>query len=137
MKSKILFLLSIVLFFTCSCRGNHHKDASQMIKDFYVSYASNVANGFDVKNDTLLTENMTPELIAKVHSIRAEALYDPIIRAQDFDLNDVKSFDVKPLEDGWYLVSYLWNSDEKKRTEIPVKATVVNGKLLIDDITPE
>ena len=82
MKNKKLFLLLVVLFLSFSyhvqssekntsatIEQNKNNDVSQMIKKFYVSYASNVANGFNAKNDTLLTENMTSNLIAKCISL--------------------------------------------------------------------
>lgn len=149
MKNKSIYLLFIVLFLSFSyhvqsskkntsttIEQNNKADESQMIKNFYVSYASNVANGLNSKNDALLTENMTPELIAKIQRMRAATQGDPIIRAQDFNLKDINSFDVKHLKGEWYMVSYIQNSD-KKSVEIPVKITNVKGKYLIDYITPQ
>jgi len=150
MKSKIIYLLSVVLYFSCNCQGQtsqktisvktkqaEEKDASQTIKNFYVSYASNVSNGFDAKNDLLMTENMTQELIAKVYRMREATQSDPIIRAQDFNSKDLNYFNVKHLGSGWYMVSYTRNPDRSKRIEIPVKAIDVNGKFIITYITPE
>jgi hypothetical protein len=150
MKSKILYLLSIFLFFICSCHGQisqksifttneqkKEKDISQTIKNFYVSYASNVSNGFDVENDVLLKENMTtPELIAKIHRISAAVGSDPIIRAQDFNLEALSSFDVKHLEEDWYMVSYISTYNDKV-IKIPIRVKNKDNKLQIDYITPE
>lgn len=113
MKNKTLFLLSLILFFSYSVQGQtsqsntstkreqeKEKDARQAIKNFYVSYAANVAHGFfEKKSDTLLADNMTPSLIAKVPRMGAATGADPIIRGQDFNSDDLNSLDVKHLKD--------------------------------------
>ena len=150
MKSKTVFLLSIVLFLSYCNQGKssqrmvfirtEHKkviDVKQIVKFFYVSYATNVSNGSDVANDALLAQNLTQSLIERVQRIKAATQSDPIIRAQDFNLNDLSSFDVKHLDGEWYLVSYAQKAAQGKRIEIPVKTTNVNGRFLIDYITPE
>lgn len=150
MKSKILFLLPIVLILSyCNQAKSSQRmafirieqkkviDAKKIIKNFYVSYAANVSNGFDVENDALLAQNLTQSLIERVQRMKASTQSDPIIRAQDFNLNDLSSFDVKHLAGEWYLVSYTQNTVQGKCIEIPVKTTNVNGKFLIDYITPE
>ena len=150
MKSKTVFLLSIVLFLSYCNQGKssqrmvfirtEHKkviDVKQIVKNFYVSYATNVSNGSDVENDALLVQNLTQSLIERVQRIKAATQSDPIIRAQDFNLNDLSSFDVKHLDGEWYLVSYAQKAAQGKRIEIPVKTTNVNGRFLIDYFTPE
>ncbi|MBR8719833.1 hypothetical protein IX307_001057 [Bacteroides pyogenes] len=150
MKSKILCLVFMVLAFSYSCQGQSsqraasakieqrkEKDVYQMVKNFYMSYASNVAHGFDSKNEALLNENMTQALIGKVKRMRAATQSDPIIRAQDFNLKDINTFEVSHLEGGWYSVNYVQGAKEKKRVDIPIRITNMDNKLLIDYITPE
>ena len=84
----------------------------------------------------LLKENMTPELIAKIHIISAAVGSDPIIRAQDFNLEALSSFDVKHLEEDWYMVSYISTYNDKV-IKIPIRVKNKDNKLQIYYITPE
>lgn len=104
------------------------------LKSFYISYATGVATGTG-KDRSLLEEHTTPELLDKISRIVAITGADPLLRAQDFDESLLSSIDVAPLSDNWYMVSYrVYNNQQ---VSIPIKATTVKGKLLIEYVTPE
>ncbi|WP_420187919.1 hypothetical protein M1B74_05975 [Bacteroides pyogenes] len=107
----------------------------KMIKDFYISYAINVSDSADDRNDTLVRTNLTPDLIAKIRRVTSATNSDPIIRAQDFDKVFANTFNVRQLEGNWYMVSYASGSVD--RTNIPIRLRETGGRLLIDYITPE
>lgn len=113
------------------CQGKEVR----MIGDFYTSYGMNIADSADGRNDTLVRRSLTPGLIARMKRVASATNCDPIIRAQDFDKAAAKTFEVKHLENNWYMVSYAFGSAE--RTNIPLRLAETDGRLLIDYITPE
>lgn len=62
---------------------------------------------------------------------------DPIIRAQDINLDAIETLNIKSLAKSWYMVSYYWNKkDPSSLIEIPIKVQEIYGSCRIVYITP-
>ncbi|MDD4637665.1 MAG: DUF3828 domain-containing protein [Bacteroidales bacterium] len=105
------------------------------LKSFYVSYSTNYLQEQD--NNSLLRAHLTEGLIAKIERMKLAIQADPIIRAQDFSEEAIKTLQVKHLDKNWYMVSYSWTTNNDKWTNIPVRVNKINGHYMIDYITPE
>ncbi|WP_195461273.1 DUF3828 domain-containing protein [Alistipes sp. D31t1_170403_E11] len=110
------------------------KAGTEQTQAFYTDYCTFIAQGPDSAAEPKLRECLTPETLRKVTRVRTEQLYDPIIRAQDFDTDAVATITVTHVDGAWYAVAYL-DRYNNKCVVIPVKATVENGALKITDIT--
>jgi hypothetical protein len=110
------------------------QEAIQAIKNFYVAYTTN-------DNDSLVRNFLTKNLIEKVNRMGTASGADPIIRAQDFREDVIKTIKVRHLESNWYEVSYDWYSpwavgNKVRHTAIPLRVTKIEGRYMIDYITP-
>ncbi|MDE5705302.1 MAG: hypothetical protein K2I50_04405 [Muribaculum sp.] len=122
-----LSLLSLTSFAQCEAK----------LKDFYVTYITNLDLCNDAKNIALKEAHMSPELINKLNERCEECGADTIIYAQDVCQNMIETLTVEPYKDNWYLVKYNWNPTIKEEeTVIPVKACNCDGNLTILDIYP-
>jgi hypothetical protein len=108
--------------------------ATEMILDFYVAYTSIIAGSAPANTNNLLANSLTKSLIEKTRRMRTAIGADPIIRAQDFSQDMIGTLHVKHLEENWYMVSYVWG---EKQTDIPVRVALIDGRYMIDYITPE
>ncbi len=108
----------------------------QILQDFYVSYATNVAQKSDSENGLLKKKWLTSKCAHQVDSLVAQTNADPIIRAQDFDTKDVKTLVVKHLRDDWYVASYVYGYSGKL-VVIPVRVKYEGKQVKIDYISPE
>ena len=81
----------------------------------------------------LLDEYLTCEAVQKVAEIESERLYDPIIRAQDFDADALGTISVTHIAGDRYAAAYL---DPYRGTcvVVPIEAAVRNEALRITDI---
>jgi len=112
--------------------------AIKTIKEFYVAYTTNILHSKGTTSNSLLMKKyLTKSLIAKVKRMIAATYADPIIRAQDFSEEAIKTLRVKHLNKNWYLVSYTFAANEKIETNIPLRVIKTNNRYMIDDITLE
>lgn len=149
MKTKTIFLLLVFSLSFYVCNGQTGKAIKSQdrqveiqtiiktLKGFYVSYATNFLKENDGANNSLLRAHLTERLIAKVGRMKSAIQADPIIRAQDFSEEAIKTLQVKHLDKNWYMVSYAWTTDNEKRTYIPLRVNKIKGRYMIDYITPE
>lgn len=141
MRATCLLLWFVIFCSVCQAqtveKQSGSQDAVKVVKDFYVSYATNVMKTDDTDNRLLMCKYLTPELIAKVARMRAAIQADPILRAQDFSAELLRTLQVKPLEGNWYMVSYGNVPGTEQLTKIPLRVTKINGRYLIDYITPD
>lgn len=136
MQTKIRLLVVFIILTTFGSLTNYciaqqkkelgTQEIANAIKSFYIAYATNVEQG--KSNDSLMRLYMTAELISDIERIRSTNLYDPIIRAQDFDRNAIKTIQVNHTVDDWYMVSY--SGYKNKNTIIPIRATSKNKKII-------
>jgi hypothetical protein len=113
----------------------------QAIRDFYVAYTTNFISASAVSNDSLVRNFLTKNLIERVDRMRTASGADPIIRAQDFREDIIKTIKVRHLESNWYEVRYddysPWVADNRDRhTAIPLRVTKMEGHYMINYITP-
>lgn len=150
MKKKTIYLLLAFNLLFNFCNGQsidkaplpklaltEELEAVKMIKDFYVSYTTNLLNDRDAVNDALVRRCLTEALIAKVKRMTSATDADPIIRAQDFSQEAVRSLRVKHLDGNWYMVSYALPCGDEEFTYIPLRVIKLDGRYKIDYITPE
>lgn len=124
--------LLLVLFFNTACQG----DCREQIKTFYATYLENVLHDHS-RNAELCKSYLTEELLEKVNRLSAATDVDPIIRAQDANVDAIETLEIQPLAKNWYMVRYYWNkNDSTTLTEIPIKVQRIKGKCLITYITP-
>ncbi|MBP6231586.1 MAG: DUF3828 domain-containing protein [Paludibacteraceae bacterium] len=145
---KTIFFLLVFSLSFCVCNGRPTGKAMtsqglqteiptiiKTLKSFYVSYSTNYLQEQD--NNSLLRAHLTEGLIAKIERMKLAIQADPIIRAQDFSEEAIKTLQVKHLDKNWYMVSYSWTTNNDKWTNIPVRVNKINGHYMIDYITPE
>lgn len=108
----------------------------QSIQQFYLDYATAVAEGTGEQVGSLRKQWLTAECLLQVDSMVAQTGADPIIRAQDFDRNDIKTIVVKQVEGDWYVLSYI-SGYNKLRVMIPVKVSTQEKQLKISYISPQ
>ena len=109
---------------------------AEQIKTFYKAYMEDVLHNGSI-NDTLCKTYLTEELQEKVTRLIYATGGEPIIRAQDMNLDAIETLNVKALGDDWYLVSYRWGKEENSDlTEIPIKAKNRDGVCKIIYNTP-
>lgn len=166
MKLKYVYLLvlpSVMLLSSCSNQNKKSMDATtesadaqvsasdsskikqeaiDMIKAFYKEYtASFLVGGKEAValGNSIKKKYLTKELIEKVDELIEATNADPIIDAQDFGEDDIKTLTVEYLSDNWYQVKYTSakGSQFERTISIPVSVVEVGGRYLIDDITQE
>ena len=145
---KRIFIFSIVLtinFFlgfsqklpSDNMKKNDLLYIQHTVNDFYRGYTASIlsdshSSGLDME------KYLTKRLIEKIARIRNVTGADPIIRAQDFNETAFKTLKVDSLGDNWYMVNYKWNmNDDGSTTNIPLKVVLLDGRYMIDYITPE
>ncbi len=114
------------------------QETVHMIKDFYMAYTTHVLSDIS-SNDSLMEKCLTKSLVEKVERMRTAIGADPVIRAQDFREDMVGTLKFKHLDNNWYMVgySYTWFGDKDTvHTNIPLRVTQVDGRYMIDYITP-
>ena len=155
MKQKMIFLLS--LYCTSLFSVNVHdsqtvcrigatalvqdsvpeQEATLVVEGFYRSYTDNYLHGTQLKGEEIMKKYLTKRLIEKIDRMVSATGVNPIIRAQDFNETAFETLKVKPLGDNWYMVNYRWyENDDSSNTNIPLKVTLVDGRYMIDYITP-
>jgi len=115
------------------------QEAIRFIKDFYRAYIDSFLLGYDFERTCSVKSNyLTDRLIEKLKRVATATGVDPVVRAQDFNENMIKTLDVHPLGDDWYMVVYKWDiRNDSNHTKIPLKVIWENGRCLIDYITPD
>lgn len=111
------------------CDSLQEREATNAILNFYKAYTTNHTPAYE---DALMTKYLTKEMIGKVARVGASTGADPIIRAQDISDDMVKSLSVNYLGDNWYMVNYKGD----KQVNIPVRVALIDGRYMIDYITP-
>lgn len=114
------------------------QETVHMIKDFYMAYTTHVLSDIS-SNDSLMEKCLTKSLVEKVERMRTAIGADPVIRAQDFRKDMVETLKFNHLYNNWYMVrySYTWFGDKDTvHTNIPLRVTQVDGRYMIDYITP-
>lgn len=108
----------------------------EQIKSFYTAYLTNVLRD-NSKNEALCRKYLTKELLDKLQRVGNATGGDPVIRAQDANMDAIETLNVENLTGGWYMVSYLWDKkDTNSITKIPVNAQNMDGECKITYITP-
>ena len=114
------------------------QEAIRVVEDFYRSYTVNHLYGTHQDAEVIMKKYLTKRLIEKIDRVGSMTGADPIIRAQDFNETAFETLNVKFMGNNWYMVNYKWNkNDEGSNTNIPLKVTLVDGRYMIDYITPE
>lgn len=129
---RYLFILIFILGFHAIGRSV----CLEQIKSFYTAYLTNVLRD-NSKNEALCRKYLTKELLDKLQRVGNATGGDPVIRAQDANMDAIETLNVEKLTGGWYMVSYLWDKkDTNSITMIPVKAQNMDGECKITYITP-
>ncbi len=107
----------------------------ELLHNFYDSYCLKKVYGtkYIGLQKLLLEENLTPEAVQKVAEIESQYQYDPLIRAQDFDDDALRTISVTYIAGDWYAAAYL-DPQRKRCVIVPIEATVQDGSLRITDI---
>ena len=115
------------------------QESIDMLKTFYVTYTTYwLSPSSEKKSDSLVRKYLTKNLIEKVDRMGKTTGSVPIVRAQDFREDVIKTISVNHLSDNWYMVGYTWTAfNGTTQTNIPVRVTKINNQYMIDYITPE
>lgn len=106
------------------------KDGADFVKKFYVEYLDILnRETCETLRDKMISKSYSPLLNKK----ELNAGFDFIIRAQDANAESAETVTVTSLGNRWYIASYMIIYN-KKRVEIPVHLTTVNGQPCIDNI---
>ncbi|HJC76739.1 MAG TPA: hypothetical protein H9929_04425 [Candidatus Alistipes excrementavium] len=106
----------------------------KLLQTFYTDCCSPMASGTHSRAiQRLPDEYPIREAVQKAAEIESERLYDPIIRAQDFDADALGTISVTYIAGDRYAAAYL---DPYRGTcvVVPIEAAVRNGALRITDI---
>jgi hypothetical protein len=138
MKTKTLilcFALGIVLI-SSSCNNSTlsqqkkaEKEVSKMLKDFYTSYMNIIlSNSFKFNphnSDSIMNIFCTDSLIKEISNPELDQGYDPLVKAQAFDYDCLKTLTLKKdlTRDDLYYVSYIKPYSMIKET---IKLLIVN-----------
>lgn len=112
------------------------QDAAKMLNSFYTQYIKNLLDK-DNANDALMQRNFLPEAIDQTEDMTVKSGADVILRAQDVNESMLKSLQVFPLDNQWFMIVYQWNEKADSRVQIPVKVSNGTGKFLVKYIVPE
>lgn len=103
------------------------------VKRFFVEYLDiSTCETCETLRGNILSKSYRPLLEKKENDAGA----DFIIRAQDANPKSSETVAVTSLGNRWYLASYM-DIYNKKRVEIPVHLTTINGRPYIDNIVTE
>jgi len=120
MKTIFILLIFSLSFYVCNGQPTGRAMTSQglqteiptiikTLKSFYVSYSSNYLKEQD--NNSLMRAHLTDGLIAKIERMKLAIQTDPIIRAQDFSEEAIKTLQVKHLDKNWYMNGKICRTD--------------------------
>lgn len=156
--SVILLLLLQLTLFSCGRKSKEKTDAQKvmidnlsevvetsvaitddstevaMLREFYSACLSSHFHG----NEQFYAKYMTEAIQEKVWRMSAEVGANAIIRAQDVPEDSCATLEIKPLENSWYMVSYIFGKGGpyEEKCNIPVKVVQENGRYRIGYITP-
>ncbi|WP_418981803.1 hypothetical protein [Alistipes sp.] len=133
---RVIVLLLATAFlphFSVSAENRPAAEA-EAVRAFYVAYCQRMADGGDPSE--LFGRFLTERLVKKVEAVREKSGYDPIVRAQDFNRNDLETITVAHVDAAWYAVAYL-NGYTRKCVIIPVRVRTMDGEIRLDDIAVE
>lgn len=129
---RLMYTFILILSFNTICV----KACQKEIKTFYITYLTNVLHDSS-KNKVLCKKYLTEELLAKVQRVTNATDADPIIQAQDANIDAIETINIEKLKNDWYIVSYLWNKkDSSTLTRIHLKAQNIDGNCKITYISP-
>lgn len=139
MKTLLKFATALLLFAAAlphpaAAAEDRIAEEAATVEAFYVAYCRQTADGGDPS--TLFDRFLTDRLANKVKTIWEKSGYDPIVRAQDFDLKDLETLTVTHVDGAWYAVTYLAGYTHRC-VVIPVRVRTVDGRTRLDDITVE
>lgn len=105
-----------------------------MLREFYSACLSPHFRG----NEQFYAKYMTEAIQEKVWRMSAEVDANAIIRAQDVPEDSCATLEINPLENSWYMVSYIFGKGGpyEEKCNIPVKVVQENGRYRIGYITP-
>lgn len=105
----------------------------KLLQTFYTDCCSPMASGTHSRAIQRLPEYPIREAVQKAAEIESERLYDPIVRAQDFDADALGTISVTHIAGDRYAAAYL---DPYRGTcvVVPIEAAVRNEALRITDI---
>ena len=132
MRKALLTL--ILLLGTLSCFAG----PIDSINCFYTTSIKNLIDGRTEELISLKNRTLSPACLEKLDRIVSITNCDPLLRSQDVNSDMLESIFVQDVGNNWYIVSYYW--DRTKRTslvKIPLKAYVLDNKLIITHVTPE
>ena len=137
MKKKIIFLfLTVSLSINAISKvGNSFttEEGIDFVKRFYVEYLEiSKRETCETLRNNMLSKEYRPKLDIK----ELDAGYDFMIRAQDANVESAETVTVIPIDNRWYMASYL-DIYSNKRIRIPVHLTTINGEPRIDNIITE
>lgn len=133
-----------ILFCVATCgraqEGTYDRQPSEMLYQFYHQYitegdSSPTRRSIGVQ-DSLLRANCTVELMDKLDAdIKSGRLdWDPFVRAQDFDVNWLKTLQVKQEgATGWFVVSFLEDFTQRW-THVRLKVAYTNRRFRISEV---
>lgn len=106
----------------------------KLLQTFYTDCCSPMASGTHSRAiQRLPDEYPIREAVQKAAEIESELLYDPIVRAQDFDADALGTISVTYIAGDWYAAAYL-GPYRGTCVVVPIEAAVRNEALRITDI---
>ena len=142
MRIFTLYTICLVFIFTNSCGQAHNnsikKEAESMLIDFYTKYITVFATeppGFSSQKKLEVLQKLycTEELFKKIPFIVEQTDADPLLKAQDCDINWLQT--LKIIEDkqnyNEFIVSYSYdqffdtNSDKTIKAVVAIRVTIV------------
>ena len=142
---KTVFLITIIVVLTFKCVYIQAQNLSpdkrilSMLNEFYSAYITEISNGkpntFKYKIDSIKKKYCTIKLITKLPSLSEKRDADPLLDAQDCNIESLKSLTIEKnsQKSNEYIVSY---TDFYSKTKFSVKLVVIKkgGKYMIDSI---
>ena len=138
MKTKKLFYYLVFIFFFMNINNYRNAQAQNdssssqiiaMLNTFYEKYIAMIAKEppklYADKMDSILKKRCTKNLLRFIKYFKYD--YDPIIKAQDADIECLKTLTIKKEinESNKYIVSYF---DNYTKTEITINLIIVKEK---------
>lgn len=136
-KSKTNILIAIALLY-CSTYGtgqtklSENEKIKKILKEFYISYINESAkNPVSIQNLNKIKSNYcTKKMLLKIDSQALD--YDPILNAQDCDMEWLKTLSVSRSKKSVFIVSFIDNYSKTKNS-IKLVVIKVNDQYKIDD----